>query len=44
MNLEGTATGLGAVFETATFTGGTQDGTFSMAGQAFLDNGESITA
>lgn len=43
VNLEGTATGFGAVFETATFIGGTKDGTFSIAGQAFLDNGESIT-
>ena len=43
VNLEGTATGFGSVFETATFIGRTKDGTFSMVGQAFLDNGEGIS-
>jgi hypothetical protein len=43
VNLEGTATGFGSVFETATFIGGNKDGTFSMVGQAFLENGEGIS-
>ncbi|MGA6974401.1 MAG: hypothetical protein WBY93_22430 [Candidatus Binatus sp.] len=42
-HLEGTGTGFGAIFETATFIGGTKDGTFSMVGQAFLDNGEGLS-
>ena len=42
VNFEGTATGFGAIYETATFVGGIKDGTFSMVGQAFLDNGEGL--
>jgi len=42
VNFEGTATGFGTVIETATFIGGGKDGTFSIAGSAFLDNGEVI--
>ncbi len=43
VNFEGTATGFGAVYETATFIGGTKDGTFSLVGQAFLENGEALS-
>ncbi len=43
VNFEGTATGFGAIYETATFIGGAKDGTFSIVGQAFLDNGEGLT-
>jgi hypothetical protein len=43
VNFEGTATGFGAIYETAIFIGGIKDGTFSMVGQAFLDNGEGLT-
>ncbi|MGA7869897.1 MAG: hypothetical protein WCA22_03270 [Candidatus Binatus sp.] len=42
VNFEGTATGFGAVYETATFIGGGKDGSFSIVGQAFLDNGDVI--
>ncbi|MGO9604016.1 MAG: hypothetical protein ACLQAT_11555 [Candidatus Binataceae bacterium] len=42
VNFEGTATGFGAVYETANFIGGGKDGTFSIVGQAFLDNGDII--
>ena len=42
VNFEGTATGFGAVYETATFIGGPKDGTFSIVGAAYLDNGEAI--
>jgi len=44
VNFEGTATGFGTVIETATFVGGGKDGTFSIAGSAFLDNGDVISA
>jgi len=40
VNFEGTATGFGAVYETATFIGGGKDGTFSAVGSAFLENGD----
>jgi|SRR5579863_9587982 len=43
VNFEGTATGFGAVYETATFIGGVKDGTFSIVGQAFLENGDAIS-
>src|SRR5216683_1723162 len=39
-NFEGTGTGFGAIFSTATFIGGGKDGTFSECGSAFLDNGD----
>ncbi len=40
VNFEGTGTGFGAIFSTATFIGGGKDGTFSECGSAFLDNGD----
>ncbi|HYB90368.1 MAG TPA: hypothetical protein VEC38_04915 [Candidatus Binataceae bacterium] len=43
VNFEGTATGFGAIFETATFVGGGKDGTFSIVGTAFLENGDSMS-
>ncbi len=42
-NMEGTATGFGAVLGTATFVGG-KSGTFSYCGAAYLDNGETNNA
>ena len=44
VNWEGTATGFGAVFGTATFVGGLKDGTFSWYSQSFLENGDGLTA
>ncbi len=38
-NCEGTGTGFGTTFGTATFVGG-KSGTFSWCGSSFLDNGE----
>ena len=43
-NWEGTASGFGAVFGTATFVGGPKDGTFSWCSASYLDNGEGVTA
>jgi hypothetical protein len=43
VNWEGPVTGFGVVYETATFVGGGKDGTFSLAGQGFLDNGEVLS-
>jgi len=43
VNCEGTATGFGQVFGTATYAGGPKGGTFSWCGAAFLDNGEELT-
>ena len=43
VNFEGTGTGFGAIFDTATFIGGGKDGTFSEAGSAYLDNGDSLS-
>ena len=43
VNWEGTATGFGAVFNTATFVGGPKNGTFSECGIAYLDNGDGLT-
>jgi len=43
VNWEGTATGFGALFGTATFVGG-KSGTFSWCSTSFLDNGEGLTA
>jgi len=43
VNLEGTATGFGAVFQTATFIGGPKDGTCSVVGVAYLDNGDALS-
>jgi hypothetical protein len=42
-NWEGTATGFGAVFTTATFVGGPKNGTFSECGTAYLDNGDGLS-
>jgi hypothetical protein len=44
VNWEGTATGFGAVFGTATFVGGPKDGTFSWCSTSFLENGDGLTA
>jgi len=44
VNFEGTATGFGAIYETATFVGGAKDGSFTLVGVAYLDNGDSIGA
>jgi hypothetical protein len=43
VNWEGTATGFGAVFGTATYVGGPKSGTFSYCAEAFLDNGDALT-
>ena len=43
VNWEGTATGFGAVFGTATYVGGPKGGTFSYCAEAFLDNGNAVT-
>ena len=40
---EGTATGFGAVFATATYVGGAKNGTFSECGTAYLDNGDGLS-
>jgi len=44
VNWEGTATGFGAVFGTATYVGGPKNGTYSWCGTAYLDNGDAISA
>ena len=43
VNWEGTATGFGAVFVTATYVGGPKGGTYSDCSAAYLDNGEGLT-
>jgi hypothetical protein len=43
VNWEGTATGFGAVFGTATFAGGAKGGSYSWCGEAFLDDGSVLT-
>jgi hypothetical protein len=43
VNFEGTATGFGAIFETATFIGGVKDGTFTAVGAAYQDDGSGVT-
>ena len=43
VNWEGTATGFGAVFGTATYVGGPKGGTFSYCAAAYLDNGDAVT-
>ena len=43
VNWEGTATGFGAVFGTATYVGGPKGGTFSYCAEAFLDDGHAVT-
>jgi len=43
VNWEGTATGFGAVFATATYVGGPKNGTYSECGIAYLENGDGIS-
>ena len=43
VNWEGTATGFGAVFGTATFGGGPKGGSYSLCTEAFMDNGDIMT-
>jgi hypothetical protein len=43
VNFEGTASGFGTVHETANFIGGLKDGTFTVVGQAFLENGDGVS-
>ncbi len=43
VNWEGTATGFGAVFATATYVGGPKNGTFSECGTAYLENGDGLS-
>jgi hypothetical protein len=42
VNWEGTASGFGAVFSTATYVGGPKNGTFSECATAYLDNGDGL--
>jgi hypothetical protein len=42
VNWEGTATGFGATFGTATYVGG-KSGTYTLCAKAYLDNGEEIS-
>jgi hypothetical protein len=44
VNWEGTASGFGAIFGTATYVGGPKNGTHSWCGTAYLDNGDAHTA
>jgi hypothetical protein len=43
VNWEGTATGFGAVFGTATFAGGSKGGSYKWCGEAFMDDGSVLT-
>jgi hypothetical protein len=43
VNWEGTVTGFGAVFATATYVGGPKNGTFSECGTAYLENGDGLS-
>jgi len=43
VNWEGTGTGFGATFLTATFVGGSKDGTFSLNWVSYLDNGDGLS-
>jgi hypothetical protein len=43
VNWEGTATGFGVVFGTATFAGGAKGGSYSWCGEAFMDDGSVLT-
>jgi hypothetical protein len=43
VNWEGTVTGFGAVYGTATYVGGPKAGTFSTCSAAYLDNGDGLT-
>ena len=42
-NWEGTATGFGSVFGTATFAGAGKDETYNWCGEAFMDDGSVLT-
>lgn len=42
VNWEGTATGFGELFSTATYVGGQKGGTFSLVSAAYLDNGDAL--
>src|SRR5277367_4288625 len=42
VNWEGTGTGFGATFLTATFIGGGKDGTLTFCYASYLDNGDAI--
>jgi len=42
VNWEGTATGFGTLFGTATFVGGPKGGSFSWCSVAFLENGDGL--
>jgi hypothetical protein len=44
VNWEGTGTGFGAIFATATYVGGPKGGTYSTCGAAYLDNGDALTS
>jgi hypothetical protein len=44
VNWEGTATGFGTLFGTATYAGSSKGGTYSWCSEAFLDNGDAVTA
>jgi len=43
VNWEGTATGFGTVFGTATFGGGPKGGSYSLCTEAFMDNRDIMT-
>ena len=43
VNWEGTASGFGVVFGTATFAGGAKGGSYSWCGEAFMDDGSVLT-
>ena len=43
VNWEGTATGFGTLFGTATYVGGPRSGTFSWVSVAYLDNGDGLS-
>jgi len=43
VNWEGTAKEFGTVFGTATYVGGSKDGTFTACWVAYLDNGEQLS-
>ncbi len=44
VNWEGTVTGFGAVFGTATYVGGPKNGTFGMCSAAYMDDGDGLSA
>ena len=44
VNWEGTGTGFGAILITVTYVGGPKNGTYSLCGTAYLDNGDSLNA